>query len=125
MPAQTTELKPVPGTNGLLAVRRHQAWFRLPNENWDLVHVPTDRNAGIFRTAKDARDVARQVYAAAPEAWALRDEHAVVDALPACTGAWLWFLMKAQRGSPYPPVASLTPLAQFLAEASPAPAEGK
>src|SRR5262249_3775555 len=109
-------MKRVPGTDGLLAVRRHQPWLRFPNENWALVHVPTDKAAGFFRTAKDARDVARQLYAAAPKAWALRDEHAVFDAHPAGVGPWLVYLMKAQRQPPYPPVTSLTPLAQFLAD---------
>jgi hypothetical protein len=113
---QTQTTVPVPGTDGLLAVRRHRFWFRYPSENWALVHVPTDKAAGLFRTAKDARDVALQLYAAAPDAWALRDEYAVVPALPAGVAAWVGYLMRSQRQSPCPPVVSLMPLSQFLAE---------
>jgi hypothetical protein len=76
-----------------------------------LTHVPTGSFVGTFETAQDAGDAARQIYALAPAACAVSDLDAAKRAFPPGVGPWLVSLLKSRPT----PVASLTPLAQFLA----------
>jgi hypothetical protein len=97
----------VSGTGDLFAVCRDEDQAL----GWALVHVPTGYFVGMFAAATDARNVARQLYAVAPQACALSDPGAFVPALPAGVAKWVSLVQRAQ---PVPP-ALLKTCAEYLA----------
>jgi hypothetical protein len=97
----------VSGTGNLFAVRHEGSDYL----GWSLVHVPTGFCVGSFAAATDARNVARQLYAVAPEACMLTDPDAFVPSLPPGVAKWVALVRRAQ---PVPP-ALLKTCAEYLA----------
>src|SRR5262245_43564934 len=114
------EAEPAPHTDGHFAVRRDPPDMEeeVDAATWNLTHVPTGYSLGRFVRPADAKNVGRQVYAAAPDACALTDPEVFVRAVPRDVRDWVQLILLAQ---PIPP-ALLKTCTEYIADR---PASGK
>jgi hypothetical protein len=98
-----TEAEMVPGTDGLFAVHRDELppWEEEDAPAWVLTHVPSGHSGGRYTSSTDAMWVARQIYAAAPDACRLSEGKAFVSALPDRVLKWV-LLMRQASGAGVP-----------------------
>jgi hypothetical protein len=105
-----------PYTAGLLAVHQDPPSSEEEDddasETWLLTHVPTGYALGRYVRPANARNVARQLYAAASDAFTLTDPEAFTRAVPRDVRHWVQLIQAAQPV----PVALLRTCAEYVAD---------